>query len=301
MEVTPLSESKRRPRSIAIGEFDGVHLGHREVIKGADTVLTFDPHPRAVINPEAAPKLITPLAIKTALIASLGVEELIVIPFNKEFSSQTAQEFIDHVLVEQLGAHQISVGENFRFGKKASGDVALLQAQDSFETRVAKLVEVEGEIVNSTHIRGLVVAGNIERANRFLGDPFQYWGAVEGGDRRGRELGFPTANLIPSDDLLHPGNGVYACIASLGRPESGDERTYAAAVNVGVRPTFKTGRGVLIEAYLLNFTGDIYGSELRLKFISRLRGEKRFEQVDDLIAQMHRDVAEVDARLRLGR
>src|ERR671916_2309266 len=141
MQVTWLPDASRRPRHLAVGEFDGVHLGHREVIRGADTVLTFEPHPRAVVAPASAPKLLTPLAIKADLLADLGVEELIVIPFDGSFAAQTAQEFIDHVLVGQLDARTVSVGENFRFGNRARGDADLLRAQAGFDTRVAELVE----------------------------------------------------------------------------------------------------------------------------------------------------------------
>ena len=284
MKVTWLPDAERRPRHVAVGEFDGVHLGHRAVIGDADTVLTFDPHPRAVVAPAAAPKLLTDLATKADIIRGLGVRELVVIPFDGDFAAQTAQEFIDDVLVAKLGAHTVAVGENFRFGHKAQGDVDLLRAQEAFDTRVERLVEVDGEIVSSTHIRGLVVAGEVEKATRFLGLPFQLRGRVEHGDKRGRTLGFPTANLIPDNALIYPGNGVYACRAAVG------DEWWPAATSIGVRPTFVTGRGVLVEAYLAGFDGDIYGEELRLAFLSRLRGERRFDDVEALVAQMHRDV-----------
>jgi riboflavin kinase / FMN adenylyltransferase len=256
------------------------------VIRGADTVLTFEPHPRFVVAPDSAPKLLTPLAIKADLIAALGVRELVVIPFDGSFAAQTAQEFIDRELVERLGARTVSVGENFRFGNRAKGDTTLLRAQDAFQTRVAELVEVDGEIVSSTHIRGLVSVGDVAAAARFLGAPFQMRGTVAHGDKRGRTLGFPTANLVPDNALVVPDHGIYACRAEVG----GERRV--AAVNVGVRPTFQTGRGLLVEAYLLDFDGDIYGQELRLEFLERLRGEKRFDSVDALVEQMHRDVDE---------
>ena len=215
MNVTWLPDVERRERHVAVGEFDGVHLGHREVIRGADTVLTFEPHPRQVVAPDAAPKLLTSLEIKSDLIAGLGVRELVVIPFDRSFAAQGPQEFIDDVLVGQLGATKVSVGENFRFGHKAKGDADLLRARRAFEPRVVPLVEVDGEIVSSTHIRGLVVAGDLEQANRFLGSPFQLRGIVQHGDERGRELGFPTANLVPDNALVYPSNGVYACRAAV--------------------------------------------------------------------------------------
>ena len=284
MKVTSLPDAQPRERRVAVGTFDGVHLGHREVIKGNDTVLTFDPHPLSVIAPQALPKLLDSPAIKRDLIAGLDVEELVAIPFDRDFASKSAEEFIDEVLVERLGATHVSVGENFRFGKGAKGDPELLRSRGAFDTRVVPLVEVEGETVSSTHIRGLVAAGDVERAARFLGAPFMLDGEVVGGDARGRELGFPTANIIPDAHLAHPGHGVYAAWAH-GR---------MAAVNVGVRPTFDTGRGLLIEAYLIDFDGDLYGETLRIAFARRLRGEKRFESVEALIEQMERDVE--DAR-----
>jgi riboflavin kinase/FMN adenylyltransferase len=288
MQVTWLPDAVRRPRHVAVGEFDGVHLGHREVIRGADTVLTFEPHPRTVVSPDNAPKLLTSLETKTDLIAGLGVEELVVIPFDGAFASRTAQDFIDNVLVGQLGAECVSVGENFRFGHRAKGDVELLRAQEAFETRVVELVELGVETVSSTHIRELIEAGVMERAAECLGSPFQLRGLVAHGDKRGRALGFPTANIVPDPALVYPGHGVYACRAAVEL--DGEWRWWPAATNVGVRPTFVTGRGLLVEAYLLGFDGDLYGRELRLAFLSRLRGELRFESIDELIEQMRRDV-----------
>ena len=270
------------PRKVAIGTFDGVHLGHREVIRGADTVLTFDPHPLAVIHPEATPKLISTSAVKRDLIAGLGVEELVVIPFDKGFSSQTAEEFVNDVLIDRLSAEKVSVGENFRFGRGAKGTPEFLREHDDFETRVVPLVEAAGETISSSHIRGLVAAGEVAQAAEFLGEPFLFEGEVMPGDTRGRELGMPTANLSPDDAYVCPGHGVYAAWAN-GHP---------AAVNVGVRPMFATGRGLLVEAHLIGFDEDIYGETLRIAFLDRLRGEKRFESVDGLVEQMNRDVEE---------
>jgi riboflavin kinase / FMN adenylyltransferase len=286
MDVTWLPDAQHRPRKIAVGEFDGVHLGHREVIRGSDTVLTFEPHPRTVVAPDSAPKLLTSLDAKADLIASLGVEELVVIPFDGSFAAQTAQEFIDHELVERLGAQRVSVGENFRFGNRARGDAALLRSQKAFETVVVQLVEVDGEIISSTHIRGLVGSGEVGAAARFLGAPFHMRGPIVHGDKRGRTLGYPTANLVPDPRLVVPDHGIYACRAEV------DGESHVAAVNVGVRPTFKTGRGLLVEAFLLDFDRDIYGCELRLDFLERLRGERRFDSVEALIEQMGRDVVE---------
>jgi riboflavin kinase/FMN adenylyltransferase len=280
MRVTKLADLEARPRRVAVGEFDGVHLGHREVIRGNDTVLTFEPHPLQVVRPEAAPKLLTSLEVKAELIAGLGVDELVVIPFDRRFAEQTPQEFVDQVLVNGLHATHVSVGENFRFGHRAAGDPQTLAVDPRFETRVVPLVELDGEVVSSSHVRALIQAGEVEPAARMLGGPFQLRGEVVPGGRRGRELGFPTANIVPDEALVCPGHGVYVARADGA----------CAAVNVGVRPTFGTGRAVLVEAYLLDCEVDLYGHTLRVDFLARLRGERRFESVDALVEQMRRDV-----------
>lgn len=285
MRITPLPDAEPRARRVAVGTFDGVHLGHREVIAGADTVVTFEPHPTAVVRPGAAPRLLTSLARKAELVESLGAQELVVIGFDAEFAARSAQEFIDDVLVGRLGATHVAVGENFRFGHKARGDTDALLADDRFETRVVELLEVDGEVVSSSHIRGLVLGGAVEYASKLLGDPFTLSGEVVHGDERGRELGYPTANLVPDAAFVTPGHGVYAALASTAVGE-----VVPAAVNIGVRPTFVTGRGELIEAFLIDFDGDLYDTMLELAFRKRLRGEKRFDSVQALIDQMALDV-----------
>jgi riboflavin kinase / FMN adenylyltransferase len=280
LEVTRLPEAQPRPRHVAIGTFDGVHRGHRAVIEGADTVLTFDPHPLEILHPAALPKLIMPFEVKRDVIEGLGVRELVVIPFDPAFATLSAEAFIEDILLGQLGAELVSVGENFRFGARARGDSEMLAARSEFETRVVPLVEVDGETVSSTRIRALIAAGAVEAARRCLGAPFMIEGTVVSGDQRGRELGFPTANIVPDDRLAIPGHGVYAAFAD----------GVAAAVNVGVRPTFESGRGVLIETYLIDREEDLYGKTLRVAFVERLRGERRFPGVEELIAQMRADV-----------
>jgi riboflavin kinase / FMN adenylyltransferase len=280
MQITMLGDVEPRPRRVAVGEFDGVHLGHREVIAGADTVLTFDPHPLAVVRPEAAPRLLTSLETKAKLISELGVRELVVIPFDQTLAAQSAAAFIDEILVNRLQATHVSVGENFRFGHGAKGDTSLLAQDTRFVTKVVTLVEADGEVVSSSHIRGLILAGDVEQAGRLLGSPFCLCGVVVAGDGRGRTLGFPTANLVPDEQLVCPGHGVYATRADGA----------CAAVNVGVRPTFGTGRGVLVEAYLLDQDVDLYGHVLRVEFLARLRGERRFASAEELVTQMHKDV-----------
>lgn len=282
IEVTRLPDASRRSRRLAIGSFDGVHVGHRAVIGDADTVLTFDPHPLSVIHPEAEPKLLMPFSVKRDVIEGLGVAELVVIPFDLEFASIDPAEFIERILIDELGATHVSVGENFRFGARAKGTPEMLAERPEFETSVVPLVEVGGETVSSTRIRALVSAGEVVEAAKCLGAPFMVEGTVVSGDRRGRTLGFPTANLVPDDALVRPGHGVYAAFAN-GRP---------AAVNVGVRPTFESGRGVLVETYIIDHDEDLYGKTLRVAFAKRLRGERRFDGAEALIAQMQRDVEE---------
>ena len=287
MEVTPLEEVRPRPRRVAVGEFDGVHLGHRRVIADNDTVLTFEPHPAVVVHPERAPKLLTSLDVKAELIAELGVRELVVIPFDHSFAHQSPQAFIDSVLVERLGATHVSVGENFRFGHQASGNTALLGADGRFSLHVEPLLGADGETISSTRIRILIAQGELEAANALLGAPFRLRGPVIHGDARGRELGFRTANLAVDPALVCPGYGVYA--ARVG--------AHPAAVSIGVRPTFGDGLTPLVEAHLLDFDGDLYDTTITVEFHSRLRGEARFDSVEALIAQMDADVAETRRRV----
>lgn len=280
MRLTGLNDVKPRPRRVALGEFDGVHVGHREVIAGCDTVLTFEPHPAVVLTPERAPKLLTDLERKAELIAELDVAELVVVPFDERFARQPPSEFIDQVLVKRLGASSVSVGVNFRFGHAARGDASLLAADPRFATRVADLVELDGEPVSSSRIRRLVAEGAVADAARLLGRPFSLRGVVLAGDRRGRELGFPTANLACDPQLACPAYGVYACRAG----------EHAAAVSVGVRPTFGAGGQPLVEAFLIDYEGDLYGQRLTVDFVARLRDEQQFASAGELVQQMRRDV-----------
>jgi riboflavin kinase / FMN adenylyltransferase len=280
--VTSLQDATRRPRRVAVGTFDGVHLGHREVIRGADTVVTFEPHPAVVLHPDTPPQLLTSLQRKAQIIGGLGGGEVVVIPFDRDFASRSAADFADDVLVGTLGATHVSVGQNFHFGHRASGKPATLAADPRFETRVVPLLQMDGEIVSSSHIRNLIAGeGAVAPAGRLLGAPFVMTGEVVRGEQRGRTIGYPTANLVPDPRFVTPAFGVYACLANGSIP---------AAVSIGVRPTFETRLGELVEAYLLDFDGDLYGSELELTFLERLRGELAFDGVEELVAQIERDV-----------
>jgi riboflavin kinase/FMN adenylyltransferase len=253
------------------------------VIDHNDTALTFDPHPLVVVRPQAAPKLLSSFELRAEMIATLGVAELVVISFDQRFAHQSPREFIDHVLVERLTATHVSVGENFRFGHGATGDPALLLADRRFQTRVVPLLRVDGEVVSSTRVRTLVEDGDVEAAARAIGAPFALRGTVVHGEGRGRELGFPTANIVPDSELVCPADGVYAAKVS-GAP---------AAVNIGVRPTFGSGAERLVEAYLLDLDEDLYGRVLTIEFIARLRPEERFDSVPALVERMRDDVERV--------
>ena len=285
--VVPLDQVVPRPRRVAVGTFDGVHLGHREVIAGADAVLTFEPHPVRVIAPTQAPRLITTLERKAELIGGLGVSELVVVPFDDAFAARSAESFIDEVLLGPLGATHVSVGENFRFGHRASGDAATLEADDRFVARVVPLLEVDGEVVSSSHIRGLLLGGAVEYADQLLGAPFTLSGEVVHGDERGREARLPDGEPRPARRLRHArARGLRLPGQDSGRrvARGRGQRRGPAAVRHGPRRA--------IEAHLLDFDGDLYDSELRLEFVKRLRGEKRFASVEVLVEQMDRDVGE---------
>ena len=295
MNVVALPDAQPRPRRVAIGMFDGMHRGHREVIAGADTVVTFDPHPQSVVAPGTEPRLLTTLERKAELAAEVGAEELVVIRFDREFSSRSATDFIDHVLLERLRATHVSVGENFRFGHKAKGNPEVLAAEPRFDTRIVPLLEIDGEIVSSSHIRGLILGGAVQYAGELLGAPFVIDNQVVRGDQRGRDLGYPTANLVPQRGYVLPAHGVYACRVRIPSQDGDAPQWHAAATNVGVRPQFVTGRGELIEAYVIDWSGDLYGQTIRIEFLKRLRGEKRFGSVEELVEQMALDVEEARA------
>ena len=279
MLISTPQTAVRRPRRVAVGEFDGVHLGHVAVIADADTVLTFEPHPRAVVGPTGAPELLTTLAQKTDLIEALGVKELIVAEFNEEFSQMSPSEFVGEILVDALNAEEVRVGENFRFGRRAEGNSDTLKADSRFKTVVADLIGAEGALISSSAIRDLVRAGDVKSARAMLGHPFQMRGEVIHGAKRGRELGYPTANLLPVPGCVVPKNGVYAALAN-GRP---------AAASLGVRPTFDDGEDVVLEVFILDFAGDLYGQELSVDLLAHLRPELRFESLEELTDQMALD------------
>ena len=291
-----------RPSAIAIGTFDGVHVGHRALIGRAlesarandfvSTVLTWDRHPAMTLRPDKAPPQLTTPERKVELIEETGVEQLVVLEFDETLSRWSPEEFARKVLAEGLGAGAVLVGSGWRFGHKARGDVALLTElgdELGFSVEGIELAEVEGGPASSTRVRTALADGDMKLVRALLGRPFDVDGVVGHGDDRGASLGWPTANLDIDPAFAHPPRGVYA-----GRGRVG-ERWWAAAVNVGVNPTFGGEPGATpmrIEAFLLDFDGDLYGRNLRLEFHERLRDEKKFADADELSAQIARDVEE---------
>ncbi len=287
---------------VTVGEYDGVHRGHRTVISEmhrmaaergcATAVVTFDRHPASVVRPESAPLLLCDLDHKLELLAETGVDYTLVVEFDERQAAVPAEDFARSVLVDCLQARAVVVGADFHFGQGRRGNVDTLRAvgeQHGYEVVGLPLVKQltgEGEVISSTSIRAALAAGDVERAHRLLGRPFEVRGIVSPGDRRGRTIGFPTANLPTGADLQVPADGVYA--AWYVRP---DGTQYPAAVNVGRRPTFYDfADRSLIEAHLIGFRGDLYDEAAKLRFVRRLRGERRFEGVDDLTAQLRKDV-----------
>ena len=292
---------------VAIGNFDGVHSGHRGVIAAAAAraralyaplgVVTFEPHPREVMQPEAAPTRLTSLARKAAIMRGQGVRRLYVLRFDAALMRRSAEEFIEEVLERDLGVKAIAAGRDFRFGNRRQGDVAMLQARAAVPVDVVEPVILEGAVCSSTRIREHLVAGEVDAAAKLLGYPYELEGVVGRGDQRGRTIGFPTANVRPKGRRPQlPGIGVYAVRAGVRR--GGAVTWWPAVANLGRRPTVD-GRTLLLEVHLLDGGADLYGLRLRVAFLARLRGERKFEGLDALRAQIARDCDE--ARTLHGR
>ena len=288
------------PTVVTVGNFDGVHLGHLSVLKQAReeagreglavVVVTFDPHPMAVLRPDHAPSIITPLDRRADLLMDAGADHVLALAFDLEMASWSPQHFVEKVLVETLRARVVVVGANFRFGHRAAGDVALLREAGASAGFTAVGVELDGgpQVWSSTYVRTCLAAGDVAGAAEALGHLFAVRGVVVEGDKRGRELGFPTANVPVDPQAAVPADGVYA-----GRLRRVDDGTsYAAAISVGTNPTFDGHRERRVEAYVLDRTDlELYDVEVEVAFTERLRGMVRFDGVDALIETMHDDVA----------
>ena len=289
---------------VTVGEYDGVHRGHRTVVtemhrmaaeRGCATaVVTFDRHPATIVRPESAPLLLCDLEHKLELLAETGVDYTLVVEFTEEQAQVKAETFAQQILVDCLQARAVIVGADFHFGKGRRGNVETLKVvgdECGYEVVGLPLVKQltgEGEVISSTSIRGALTDGDVEKAHRLLGRPFEVRGVVTPGDRRGRTIGFPTANLPTTPDLQVPADGVYAAWYIR---EDGTQ--YPAAVNIGKRPTFYDyADRSLIEAHLIGFRGDLYGEIAKVRFVRRLRGEKKFEGIEQLQEQLGKDVAD---------
>ena len=289
---------------VTIGVFDGVHRGHQEMIQHALrraraamlplVLITFDPHPSEVVRPGSHPPVLTPVKRKAELVEALGVDAFFVLPFTTELSRMPPDEFVHVVLVEKLHAAAIVVGDNFRFGYKAAGDLDLMRTLGTrfgFSTEGVGMLRDDDVTLSSTFVRSSIDAGDVSQAEKALGRPHRIDGIVVRGEGRGRQLGYPTANVHTDRHIAIPADGIYAGWALLR------DKRLEAAISVGTNPTFE-GRQRTVEAYILDFDEDIYGVELGVEFVERLRGMEKFDSVDDLITQMGVDVEKTRERLR---
>jgi len=299
---------------VAIGNFDGVHLGHKALIQAAADkaktlgaplgIITFEPHPLQMLRPDAAPKRLTPFRVKAKILANLGVDRLFALIFNRSMREKSPEAFVQDVLDKGLGVRHVVIGYDFRFGHKASGDAADLEAlgaDHGFGVTRIDPVHWQGEACSSSRIRAVVADGDMGQATELLGHPFMIEGRVVGGDRRGRELGFPTANIRPPEPgskqgpALWPIAGIYAVRARWA--DGGETIVADGAANIGFRPTFNDQQGHLLEVYLMDRTVDLYGKRLCCEFVQKLRGEKAFSDIELLKAQMAKDCEDAKAIL----
>ena len=292
-EFEPGEWENSEMNSVAIGIFDGVHRGHQQIIEeaakfGPVTVLTFDPHPTAIYAPERTPSSLISLTDRIELLKKHGANEVVVLEFTKELSGKSPAEFISDVLVNQLHATHVSVGENFTFGHKAAGNPAYLQKHSpGFGVSAVSLAQDRGSPISSTRIRELVIDGDIERANQLLTRPFYIRGPVVHGEKRGRTIGYPTANIGLQPGITVPADGVYAGWLTVGVDN------WPAAISIGTNPTFPGDRNRQVEAYALDQSGlDLYDQEALLEFGFRLRDTLKFENLDSLLLQMKEDCIE---------
>lgn len=290
---------------VTIGVFDGVHRGHQALLAQAQAraqaegipcvALTFDPHPSEVVRPQHPTPLLCPLAHRVERLLQQGADMVVVQPFTEAFAQLAPEMFVQQILVERLHARVVVVGEDFRFGHRQRGDVALLKRVERFDVvTVPPIMDESGERISSSHLRQLVQAGMLQEAAQLLGEPFYWAGVVMRGESRGQTLGYPTANLAPLGRLVRPPEGVYACIAHL------EGKRYGAAVSVGTPPMFPHSPP-MVEAYLLDFPPrPLYGRIIALQFLQRLRPQRKFESLDALVEQMAQDVQQTRQITAIG-
>jgi len=285
----------QKPTVLTLGVFDGLHLGHQRImqtvveraktVSAQATAITFDPHPRAVLHPESAPPLLQTLDQRLANFEVLGIEQAIVIPFTQEFASNPAEDFLHDIVHDRLHAIEVYLGKGFAFGRGRGGNIELLRRMSEelgfFADEVPEVC-VRGKRVSSSLIRALLSEGRVNLARRMLGRPYGVEGVIIRGNQRGRTIGFPTANLKPHNRVV-PKNGVYATATLV------DGTWRRSITNVGVRPTFDEGSDVSIESYIFDFEGDLYGDVLRVRFLHRIRDERKFSGINELKAQIQKD------------
>ncbi len=281
---------------IVIGNFDGVHLGHQALLSAARKiadglgvalgVLTFEPHPRRLFHPDEPPNRITPMDLKAERLALSGVDSLYALPFNWDFASQPAEDFVKDVLIDGLNAAHVIVGFDFRFGQLRQGTPDTIKKAGLDVTVIDEVTGQSGEDLSSSRVRQLIRHGKIDQAGAVLGWEWQIRGEIIKGDQRGRELGYPTANM-KLEDTIHPAYGVYACLAQI----KGEEKWHMTATNIGIRPMFEVPTAQ-VETFIFDFDREIYGETLCVRPVQFLRGEAKFNSLDELIVQMDKDCAQ---------
>ncbi|MFZ1701879.1 MAG: bifunctional riboflavin kinase/FAD synthetase [Pyrinomonadaceae bacterium] len=286
-----------RPTVLTLGVFDGLHLGHQRIMQtvvtraravgAVPTAITFDPHPRAVLHPESAPPLLQTLDQRLANFDVLGIEQAIVIKFDREFAGQPAEDFLTDIVHDRLHAREVYLGHGFAFGKDRGGNIELLRSMGNklgFVADEVEEVQLRGRRVSSSAIRRLLAEGRVNLARRMLGRPYGVEGVIIRGNRRGHTIGFPTANLKPHNRVI-PRFGVYATATLI------DGVWRKSITNIGVRPTFESDAEPSIESYIFDFDRDLYGDVLRVRFLHRIRDERKFNGIDELKAQIEKDTA----------
>lgn len=303
--ITDLNEIKKRFTNsiLTLGNFDGLHLGHQELVKmivlraketgGLSMVVTFRPHPLKILAPEKCPPLISIYEEKIFLLEKLGIDVIVKIPFTLDFSAMGPRDFVRDILCDMLGAREIFVGYNYRFGKGRKGNIQMLKDlgnEFGFSVREVGQVSFNGEIISSTRIRELIKNGGVEHAAQLLGRPYAVCGIVVKGDGRGRGFGVPTANIASKHSII-PSNGVYAARLFVR------DQYYKGIVNIGMRPTFNA-KSFAIEVHIFDFNEDIYGEDITIYFIQKIREEKKFQNAEDLVKQIDKDITEARSLLQ---